>query len=74
MLRKDNLLLIANNDTVNKWGSEGRIQGVIANKLAGNIFIANTPQNVNKKEIKITFFDRRTLNWFSFLLQFTILL
>jgi hypothetical protein len=49
MLRKDSLLLIANNDTVNEWGSEGRIQGVIPNKLAGNVFIANTPRNVNKK-------------------------
>jgi hypothetical protein len=39
MLRKDDLLLIANNDTVNEWGSEGRIQGVIPNKLAGNVFI-----------------------------------
>jgi hypothetical protein len=46
MLRKDDLLLIANNDTVNEWGSEGRIQGVIPYKLAGNLFIANTPRNV----------------------------
>ena len=49
MLRKDNLLLIANNDTINECGSEGQIQGVIPYKLAGNVFIANTPRNVNKK-------------------------
>jgi hypothetical protein len=56
MLRKDNLLLIANNDTVNEWGSEGRIQEVIPYKLAGNVFFCKYAKKCKQERNKNNFF------------------